>query len=404
MSVADVSTGRVSAPGLNLALIAGIVAAGQFASLVFAPAIPATAAALGVTPAIILSTATAFMAATALAQLLAGPISDRFGRRLPILVGVVAYIIGGGMAAAANDVRMLMIGRIVQAAGAGLMLVSARAATRDAFAGVALQKAMATITIAFSLAPAFAPLIGGIAATLGGHRAPFEVTVAFGLILAAFAFAAMPETRAPADRAPLSGAFAAYGRVLALPSFRRNAWLAGLANGGMTAFFTGAPVLMIAKLGVTPAEFGLYPPLAVIGFVIGGIVVRRSAGRLAPTLLIGVGTAIMTAGALALVAPALAGAPTVLAINAAMVVFVTGLGVLAPTATALALDGAGADAASAAALLGVSQMAMGALAAAAVAALQPVLPLAAFQIVMLAACALLAVAMIRRTTTAPSRG
>lgn len=241
---------------------------------------------------------------------------------------------------------------------------------------------MATITLAFSLAPAFAPLAGGLATQLGGFRVVFALTLVLGLILLWLATLRFPETHRPLQQGASVPVWSAYAAVLKDNIFRHNALIAGLANAAMTAFFTGAPILMISHLDVSPAEFGLYPPLAVLGFAVGTIFVRGASAKLAPSRLVAIGALLMGLGALALLVPALTVGPAVWPINGAMVLFVTGLGVLVPTASAQALDAQGERAGSAAALLGVSQMAMGAIAAAIVAAIQPEAPLIAFQAVM----------------------
>lgn len=375
-------TDAIAAP--SLFLIAGLVAAGQFAALVFSPAIPDAARALTVTPGAVLLSATAFLGATALTQLIAGPLTDRFGRRNLILIGLVFYLAGGLLSGIAASLDLLIAGRVVQAIGAAFALVAARAATRDIFEGPALQRAMATITLAFSLAPAFAPLAGGIATELGGFRAVFALTLLLGLILLALAAFRFPETlRArQVEQGQRASWWSDYAPVLKDKIFRHNALIAGFANAAMTAFFTGAPILMIEHLGVGPAEFGLYPPLAVIGFALGTVFVRVATAKLSPAQLVAIGAGLMTIGATALLIPALMIGPALWPINGAMIVFVTGLGVLVPTASAQALDGQGERAGSAAALLGISQMAMGAIAAAIVAAIQPQAPLIAFQAVM----------------------
>jgi DHA1 family bicyclomycin/chloramphenicol resistance-like MFS transporter len=158
--------------------------------------------------------------------------------------------------------------------------------------------------------------------------------------------------------------------------------VAGFANAAMTAFFVGAPILMIEHLALAPAEFGLYPPLAVIGFALGTLFVRSATAKLSPDQLVAIGAALMAIGAAALLIPALTIGPAVWPINVAMIVLVSGLGVLVPTVSAQALEAQGERAGSAAALFGVSQMAMGAIAATIVAAIEPHAPLISFQAVM----------------------
>jgi len=384
MTAVDARTSAQFFAAPSLFLIAGLVAAGQFAALVFSPAIPDAARALAVTPAAVLLSATAFLGATALTQLVAGPLTDRFGRRNLILIGLVLYLIGGAVSGVATSLETLIAGRVVQAIGAAFALVAARAATRDLFEGPALQRAMATITLAFALAPAFAPLAGGVATQLGGFRAVFGLTLVLGLILFALAAFRFPETHRASQRleARRGSLWAAYGAVLKDEGFRHSALIAGLANAAMTAFFVGAPILMIEHLGVEPAEFGLYPPLAVIGFALGTLFVRSAMAKLSSDQLVAIGAALMAIGAAALLIPALTIGPAVWPINFAMIIFITGLGVLVPTVSAQALEAQGERAGSAAALLGVSQMAIGAIAAAIVASIESHAPLISFQAVM----------------------
>jgi DHA1 family bicyclomycin/chloramphenicol resistance-like MFS transporter len=384
MTAADARAGAQSFAAPSLFLIAGLVAAGQFAALAFSPAIPDAARALAVSASAVLLSATAFLGATAITQLVAGPLADRFGRRNLILIGLVLYLIGGAVSGVATSLDTLIWGRVVQAIGAAFALVAARAATRDLFEGPALQRAMATITLAFALAPAFAPLAGGVATQLGGFRAVFALTLALGLILLAFAAFCFPETHPQSQRSEgrRGSLWSAYGAVLKDETFRHSALVAGFANAAMTAFFVGAPILMIEHLALAPAEFGLYPPLAVIGFALGTLFVRSATAKLSPDQLVAIGAALMAIGAAALLIPALTIGPAVWPINVAMIVLVSGLGVLVPTVSAQALEAQGERAGSAAALFGVSQMAMGAIAATIVAAIEPHAPLISFQAVM----------------------
>jgi MFS family permease len=168
-------------------LIAALAASGQFASIVFAPAMPAAAAALKATASQITITATVFMAASAVTMLLAGPLSDRFGRRAVALFGVIVFIAGSAAGLYAAALAALLFSRATQAVGSSFMLVAANAATRDVFSGSALRRASAVIAVVFSLAPALAPLLGGAATQFLGYASTFALSIGLGLIVLAWA-------------------------------------------------------------------------------------------------------------------------------------------------------------------------------------------------------------------------
>lgn len=111
MNTAELRASAQPLTAPSLFLIAGLVAAGQFAALVFSPAIPDAARALAVTPGAVLLSVTAFLAATALTQLIVGPLTDRFGRRNLILIGLVLYIAGGAVSGLASSLENLIAGR-----------------------------------------------------------------------------------------------------------------------------------------------------------------------------------------------------------------------------------------------------------------------------------------------------
>jgi DHA1 family bicyclomycin/chloramphenicol resistance-like MFS transporter len=384
-------------------LLAAIAALGQFASNVYIPALPAMSADLPAGTAAVQASLGVFLAVFAAGQLVAGPLGDRWGRRPVLFAGFGVFAIGTLICALAPDIAALLAGRSVQAAGAAATLVMSRAVTRDLFSGAALARTMALIAMIFALVPGLTPLLGGVLQILFGWRACFAATLLFALAVAAFALR-LPETnRRSTARLDLSGAVATYAALWRDAAFRRIVLATGCVFAGLASFFAGGPIVFIERLGVSPLEFGFYPPLAVTGFVLAGLAVRRLTPRVSIARFMLAGLGLMAAAALAMTLPAALDITHKHVFNAGMIAFVTGLGLFLPNAMASALTPHGAVAGSASALLGFGQMTGAALGTAATSLALPLLPLSGFAAVMLAgAClALLTLAgPLRRSATA----
>lgn len=228
-----------------------------------------------------------------------------------------------------------------------------------------------------------------------GWRGAFWVTLAAGGALFAWALKALPETLSSPRPLRLREALRGHGLILADAVFRHHVLAVAAAFAALSAFFAGSPAVLIGTLGVSPVEYGLYPPFAVSGFVIGGILVWRSAGQVAPRRLVQRGAGLMLAGCVLLALPQALGWLDRFAIAGAMGVVVTGLGVLLPAAIASALQRFPDRAGAAAGLQGAVQMAGDAVGAGIVAALQAPLGDLAFPAVMPAGAALAFVAALR---------
>jgi len=365
---------------LMLALLTGL---GQFASNVYLPALPAVSQTLAADMTQVQWTLAIFLAALAISQLLFGPLSDRFGRRLPLLSGLVLYVLASAGAALAQDITTLMVARVLQGLGAGAALVVARAMTRDSFEGADLARISALIMIVFGMVPGLSPLLGGVLTDLSGWPSVFWMCGLLGVVAIAGSLR-LPETnQAPLATLSARQVMADYRGVLAIAPFRRFAIPAALVIGSLSAFFAGSPAVLIDQLGISATEFGFYPPIAILGFFIGGMLARRFAGGRSPWQLASAGLLIMLAGTGVMVLPLLFGFVHKYQIAGAMVVHVSGLGLAMPTLMAAALSSISRNAGVASAVLGFSQMAVGALSTVLVSLLQPLLPVLAFPLVML---------------------
>jgi DHA1 family bicyclomycin/chloramphenicol resistance-like MFS transporter len=329
---------------------------GTLATNILLPSLPNIAISLNVTSAAVTSAITVFLAVFGLGQLLVGPLSDRYGRRWPVLIGFAVFFAGSVWCGLATDLPNLLIGRVVQATGACATSVLSRAIARDMFSGAALARAMALIMIVMSAAPGFSPLLGGALDHSLGWRAEFALVAAFSAVSAVAYGIFLGETH-NSIRTPLNPV--AIGKTYAVligdRRFGLPATTSSLIIGGMFSMFSAAPRLFIEALHFTPMQLGL--------FFVGTAFIVSAAGMLATRLAprygldgpIRAGLCATAAGALTILLISMI-SPTFLPFLGAMCVFLLGMGVVIPLATARALSPFGEKAGAASALLGFLQM------------------------------------------------
>ena len=252
---------RTEAPStvLQIAVLAGLAATGALATNILLPSLPHMAAALNVTSATVTSAITIFLAVFAVGQLAVGPISDRYGRRWPVLIGFTVFFAGSVWCALATDLTSLLIGRVIQAAGACATSVLSRAIARDMFSGAGLARAMALIMIAMAAAPGFSPLLGGALDHAFGWRSEFVLVAAFAT-LGAVAYGTVFGETHHATRTPLDPAAIAknYFGLIADRRFVVPAATVSLIMGGLFAMFSAAPRVLIEAMQFTPIQLGLF--------------------------------------------------------------------------------------------------------------------------------------------------
>src|ERR1700676_3609532 len=173
---------EVSSTFLQIAVLAALAATGTLATNILLLSLPQMAASLKVSSAAVTSAITVFLAVFAFGQLVVGPISDRYGRRWPVLTGFAVFFAGSICCGLATDLPGLLAGRVIQAVGACATSVLSRAIARDLFSGAALARAMALIMVAMAAAPGFSPLLRGALDHYFGWRSEFAFVGAFALI------------------------------------------------------------------------------------------------------------------------------------------------------------------------------------------------------------------------------
>ena len=340
----------------QIAVLAALAATGTLATNILLPSLPQMAASLQVSSAAVTSAITVFLAVFALGQLIVGPVSDRYGRRWPVLTGFAVFLIGSAYCGLANDLPSLLIGRVIQAAGACATSVLSRAIARDLFSGAALARAMALIMIAMAAAPGFSPLLGGALDHYFGWRAEFIFVGVFAAIAALAYDLVFGETH-HATRTPLNPVAIAktYCGLVIDRRFVVPAATVSLIMGGLFAMFAAAPRILIEGLHFTPIQLGLFFAGTVMVVFAAGMLATRLAPRFGLDHSIKGGLLAAAIGSVAILLVSIC-TPTFLPFLGAISVFLLGMGIVNPLGTAQALSPFGEKAGAASALVGFWQM------------------------------------------------
>ncbi len=218
---------------------------------------PAIGADLGATPAQVQGTLATFFAGMAIGQFIYGPASDRWGRRLPIMVGVAIFLLASVLCAIATSPEMLLSARFVQALGGCAGGVVSRAIVRDKFDHTDTARMLSLMTLIMGMAPILAPMLGAALLVWGGWRLNFWVLTGFGAVVGSLAIWKLEESRSAETEAQArsENPFAAYLALLFQPRLVGYA-LAGALNGAVLfTYVSGSPDLLMGTYGVSPTQF-----------------------------------------------------------------------------------------------------------------------------------------------------
>ncbi|WP_261540345.1 multidrug effflux MFS transporter [Burkholderia multivorans] len=346
-----------------MALLLGFISAiGPFANHMYLPALPDIAEGLDVAPSQVQWSLTSFFASFALAQLLYGSAADRWGRRLPLLVGLGFFVVGTVGCALAGDIGMLVAFRFIQGAGAAATAAVPRAIVRDLHTGHDAARMTALLMLVFSVSSILAPLAGSGLTAFAGWRAVFWgvlVAALGGLLVTTWL---LPETL-PAtarDRSSLGGAAKAYFRLLQQPRFLALSGIGGLGAATFYAYLAQSSLVLIGQYGLTQTQYSLAFGTNAIVFIGASQAAGRLGRRFGLEPLVRWAAAGCALAMSLLLVARLVGEDSLALMMGLLYLGYGCLGLVVPVTAVLAMDDQGNAAGTAAALMGAMQLAVSA--------------------------------------------
>jgi len=389
------------APRRLLPLLMAMTAIGPATLNILVPALPGLAARLGSDTGTVQLTLTLYLLSLAVAQLLLGPLSDRFGRRPVVLAGLALSVAASLAAFAAASIHALIVARVVQAAGASTGIVIGRAIIRDLYERERAAAMIGLVTTAMVIAPMISPLVGGILDTAFGWEAIFLFIAAFSGAVLVWALRVLPETR-PTHMAHALGLLVEQWRaLLGSAKFHGYVLCAALGSAPFFTFLGGGPHVVVTLMGRTSAEYGLWFAVTSLGYMSGNFTASRLSQRFGIDAMIMAGVVFELTGAsltTLLVATTPDAGPAIIFLPQMVISY--GNGLLLPNAIAGAISIRPQAAGAASGMTGCVQMAIGAVStqvvSIALAGAPTAMPMAWMLVIVVVATAAAYAALVRR--------
>jgi DHA1 family bicyclomycin/chloramphenicol resistance-like MFS transporter len=350
---------------IRVFLILGVLSAiGPLSIDMYLPALPKLTHDLSAGPSLVQLTLTACLIGLAAGQVIAGPISDMWGRRRPMFAGIAVYTLASLACVVAPNVQLLVALRLVQGVAGAACIVISRAVVRDMHDGPAAARFFSLLMLVNGVAPVAAPVIGAQVLRFTSWRGVFVVLTVLGVLMAV-SLLGLRETLPPEQRhaGGLRAALRTFGELCADRVYLGYALAGGLAFAAMFAYISGSPFVVQNIYGMSPQAFSLIFAVNSLGIVAFGQVSGLLAGRLRMITLLCAGLGVSLVGGLLLLVAVFGGLglPGVLP---ALFLVVSAIGLTLPNSVALGLSGRPANVAgSASALFGLLQYVIGAAAA-----------------------------------------
>lgn len=344
------------------ALLTALVAIAPLSTDMYLPAMPALAVYFGASTTEVQLTLSVYLVGFAFAQLILGPMSDRFGRRPVLIGGICVFAVASAACALASSITILIIARFVQAIGACAGAAVGRAVVRDIHDTKDAARLLAHMGTAMATAPLVAPLIGGQLTTRFGWQTNFIALVVIGIVLFAFTVLRLPETIRHANPLAMSPRrmVSNYLALLTNSAFQRFALANAFSFAGLFAFISGSSFVLITRFAMTPETFGFAFGVVVLGYMFGAQAAARLSKFMSLEQLIGIGGWIgLIAGGAGVLIAAIA-PPTIASVIAPIFFYAFSVGFIMPNSMAGAIGPFPQMAGSASALLGFTQMALSA--------------------------------------------
>ncbi len=352
---------------LGLVLVLGaLITVGPLSIDMYLPGLPAIGRDLHAGAASVQQTVAAFFIGIAVGQLIYGPLSDRVGRRWPMLFGLAVYFIASVGCALSNSIGMLIGLRILQALGGCAGMVISRAVVRDRFEHHEVMHVFSLLMLVMGLAPILAPLIGGFMLQVSGWRTIFWVQAIFSALVGVAVLLTLPESRTEATALQAAGEnpLMSYLALFRSPRLVGYVLTGAFSGAALFVYVATSPDVVIGHFHVPPAQFGWVFGLNAFGFIGCGQLNARLARRVRPDVILKWANLGAFLGALVLLADAFTGFGGLVGFIAPMFCIMASLGFTQPSSTAGALGEDATRAGAVSALVGAAGFGGGALTAA----------------------------------------
>jgi len=354
-----------------IVLLGLLTAVGPLSIDMYLPGLPQLRAAFGVGQAATQHSLSSFFLGLAAGQLILGPLSDRFGRRVVVVCGLLVYLVGSLLCMISAGIGTLIAARLVQGLGAAAGPVVSRAVVRDRFEGDQAARVMSFVIMVMGAAPLVAPSIGGIVVDLAGWRTIFAILTGYAALALVMVGWILEETNPLERRRGIHvwSRFLAYVTVLRRPYAVAQLLTGALAFGGLFAYIAGAPFVFMEHFGIAADHFGFFFAANVSGMLVTTFLNGRLVTRYGTDRLLRVGVTVSAAAGIALAAAAVGGSPGLVTVTLLLFAMVSMIGLIAGNTMANLLDLFPDNAGAASALFGVFQFGLGSTTSAAIGAI-----------------------------------
>ncbi|MFD4947325.1 multidrug effflux MFS transporter [Streptomyces sp. NPDC058239] len=354
--------------GLLVTLVlGGLTALPPLSMDMYLPALPAVTESLHAPAATVQLTLTACLTGMALGQVVVGPMSDRWGRRRPLLLGMIIYVVATAICVFAPTTELLIGFRLLQGLAGAAGIVIARAVVRDMYDGVEMARFFSTLMLISGVAPIVAPLIGGQVLRFTDWRGIFAVLTVVGVVLTLVVWKWLYETLPPHERhtGGIGDALRTMRGLLADRVFTGYMIAGSLAFAALFSYVSASPFVVQEIYGASPQTFSLLFGINSVGLiVVGQINGKVLVGRISldKALAFGLSVIVLAAAALLLMTSGVFGHVGLVPVAAGLFVLMSAMGLAMPNTNAQALMRTKHAAGSASALLGTSSFLIGAIA------------------------------------------
>ena len=279
--MSDIPIKSAGASAIVVGVLIAVSSLNPLSVNIIVPAMTSIAEGLGADFGTAQLTLSAYLFATAISQLILGPLSDRLGRRPVILMGVLIYVLASILCLAATSIWIVILGRILQGFGAAAGFALGRAIVRDLYDREKAASMLGYVTMGMSTAPMIGPLVGGLISDHLGWRLVFLFMAIISILLLVFVWFSLPETRKPMPEGETRAGFIEGFKILArIPAFWAYTLNVGFMGAVFFTFLGGTPFIATTLFGMTGTEYGIYFALVPVGYFLGNWLTAGLAQRL----------------------------------------------------------------------------------------------------------------------------